>query len=441
MKEIEKYLQAKIPDNETCILALSGGPDSMCLLSLLEKAKRKVICVHINHHTRENNEKEYQFVKEYTAKRNIPLEYYKISEYTKGRFTEEEARKIRYEKIFEIAKRNHVKYILTAHHADDLVETIFMRILRGSSLEGYAGLKKESIWNDKVILRPLLSKKKKEIYEYLDQNHIPYVKDESNNDDKYLRNRIRHQILPIIENENPNYPSKFLQFSQTLQEKNKIIIETIEEKKNQVEEQEKIYIEKFLKLSKLTQKAYVEEYLKRIYQEKIDRVTNKHISLFLQNVYSKNPNITLNFPDKYIFLKRNGYVWLEKEQKNQTYCIKCEGTTILPNEDVIKRLDSYESKSNYEIHLNSKELALPLYITTRKPGMKMETKNLNGHQKVNDILINSKIKGSEKDKIPILIDSNGTVLWLLGLKKSKYDLDKNENYDIIYKYIKRKEKC
>ena len=70
----------------------------------------------------------------------------------------------------------------------------------------------------------------------------------------------------------------------------------------------------------------------------------------------------------------------------------------------------------------------------------MATKNLNGHQKISDILTNSKIKGSKKDEIPILVDSKGEVLWVLGIKKSKYDLEKDKNYDIIYKYIERKEK-
>ena len=133
----------------------------------------------------------------------------------------------------------------------------------------------------------------------------------------------------------------------------------------------------------------------------------------------------------------------EKTRKitiKKTFKIKCTEENILPNGDLVVKIDHYEEKSNYEIHLNSKEICLPLYLTTRENGMKMAVKNLNGHQKVNDILINSKVKKGEKDQIPILIDSNGVILWVLGLKKSKYDLEKEENYDIIYKYIKRKEK-
>ena len=106
---------------------------------------------------------------------------------------------------------------------------------------------------------------------------------------------------------------------------------------------------------------------------------------------------------------------------------------------MVKKITEYQEKNNFEIHLNSQDIKLPLFITTRSDGMKMAVKNLNGHRKVNDILIDKKIPKEKRDQIPILIDTNGTVLWILGVSKSKYDLAKDENYDIIYKYIERKE--
>ena len=122
-----------------------------------------------------------------------------------------------------------------------------------------------------------------------------------------------------------------------------------------------------------------------------------------------------------------------------TFYIKLEEEVTLPNGDMVKKIPGYTEKSNFEIHLSSKKITLPLYLTTRKNGMKMAVKNLEGHKKVNDILTDKKIPKEKRDQIPILIDTNGTVLWILGVSKSKYDLAKDENYDIIYKYIERKE--
>ncbi len=440
MKEIKEELQKKIKKEDKCILALSGGPDSMCLLSILESIEAHVICVHINHNTRVACDDEYQFIKAYLKDKKIPLEYYKIETYQKGRFTEDEARKIRYQKFKEIAEKYQANYLLTAHHADDLTETIFMRLLRGSTLEGYAGIKKESVWDGLTILRPLLSKKKEEIYVYLKENQIPYIEDETNQKDDYIRNRIRHHILPFIEKENPNYPVKMLQYSNTLQKKDALIKEMIYQEKTHIQKENKINVGKFLNLPSLMQEAYVENYLKEQYEEDLIFISNKHITLFLENIKKKKDNYTVNFPKNYLFHKEEGWAWLDKKKSPTSFYIKCEDEVILPNQDIVKRISKYESKSNFEIHLNSKEIKLPLYLTTRKEKMKMAVKNLNGHQKISDILTNSKIRGSKKDEIPILIDSNGVILWVLGIKKSKYDLEKGENYDIIYKYIKRKEK-
>ena len=112
---------------------------------------------------------------------------------------------------------------------------------------------------------------------------------------------------------------------------------------------------------------------------------------------------------------------------------------VLANNHILKKVDNYTEKSNNEIHLNSKELSLPLYIVKREVGMRMQVKNLLGTKKVNDILIDSKIPKEQKDLVPIMVDSKGNVLWILGLKKSKYDIEKNGNYDIIYKYTKEEE--
>ena len=229
MKEEKEFLKQYIHENDVCVLALSGGPDSMCLLHLLLEIKAKIICVHINHGTRKTCERDQEFVKEYLKEYEIPLEIAKIESYKNNRFKEEEARKFRYKKFQETMTKYHAKYLLTAHHGDDLTETILMRILRGSTLEGYAGIKRKSTWKDMILLRPLLTKRKKDIYEYLEEHKIPYMEDETNELDNIRRNRIRHHILPCLERETSNYHLKMLKFSEELSEKNDLINEIVEE--------------------------------------------------------------------------------------------------------------------------------------------------------------------------------------------------------------------
>lgn len=439
MKNVIKYIKEKIPAQETCLLALSGGPDSMCMLKLLKEANRQVVCVHINHNTRENNDKEYAFVKEYTKQNNIPLLYYKIPSYKKNKFTEEEGRAKRYQKIFALAKKEQIKYVITAHHADDLLETIIMRLLRGSSLEGYAGFKKEMTYDNITILRPLITKTKQEIYTYIHQNNIPYVLDETNDLDIHLRNRIRHYFIPWFAKENAKYPQKIEQFSETLIEKNEVVTEYMRVLAKKIMIKDQIDLTKLLTYKVSVQKTFIEYVFQKIYQNNIDQIANKHRDLVWKLANNPKRNVKLNLPLGFVAIKNDNFLEIKPVKAPETYCLKCLDETILPNKDLVIRQAKYTEKSNYEIHLNSKDLALPLYITTRKKGMKMAVKNLNGQKKIKDILIDEKVSQAEKDEIPILIDSKGTVLWVLGLKKSKYDLEKGENYDIIYKYIKRKE--
>lgn len=445
MKTIKEYLKKIIETNSTCILALSGGPDSMCLLDLLIDIKKEknitLICAHVNHNTRKECEKEKEFIENYLKEKNVPLEYYKIDSYQKGRFTEIEGREKRYKFLKEVCKKNNSSTLFTAHHGDDLTETILMRILRGSSIEGYIGIKKESEWEKIKIIRPLITEKKETILEYLKQKNIPYILDESNNSLTYLRNKIRHKILPSLKEIEPNYNKKFLKLSEDLEKANNILKVTLEKEKRNLKENGKIKTDLFLKQRYEMQEEIIKDYLKDEYQESLNKITSRHIKIALKMIEGIRMKNKIDLPENRILYKNKDYIWIEKKStKKENYSIKLEEKVILPNEDIVKKIENYQEKNNFEIHLNSKDIALPLYITTRKPGMKMEVKNLNGHKKISDILVNSKIPNEKKDEVPILLDNNGTILWVLGIKKSKYDLEKNENYDIIYKYIKKKGK-
>ena len=287
MKEEKEFLKQYIQTNDSCVLALSGGPDSMCLLHLLLEIKAKIVCVHINHGTRKCCDEEYQFLKDYLMKYVIPLEYAKIETYKNNKFSEAEAREFRYKKFQEIMKKYQAKYLLTAHHGDDLTETIIMRILRVSTLEGYAGIKRKSIWNNMILLRPLLTKRKKDIYEYLKEHEIPYVEDETNKQDNIRSNRIRHHILPWLERETPNYHLKMLEFSRELSDKNELINENVQQTRKKVETNYQIEVKEFQKLSRNLQRACLESYLKDSYREELKYLTKKHINIFQNSINSK----------------------------------------------------------------------------------------------------------------------------------------------------------
>ena len=176
MNNVIEFLKSKLSNEDTVIVACSGGPDSMCLLDIVKSVTNNIIVACVNHNIRESSKEEFEYVKGFTNKNNLKFEGLELTFNTLANF-ECNARNKRYEFLNELLEKYHGKYILTAHHGDDLIETILMRLTRGSKLSGYIGIKKE---NNKY-LRPLLYVTKKDIIEYLDNNQIKYFIDETNN--------------------------------------------------------------------------------------------------------------------------------------------------------------------------------------------------------------------------------------------------------------------
>ena len=170
MKKVIEFLKKTIDKNTSLVVACSGGPDSMCLLDLVTKLKDElnlnIIVAHVNHKLRIESEEEAKMVENYSKENNLIFELLEITDYINGNFSEEDARKRRYKFFNEVIEKYHASLLLTAHHGDDLIETILMRLTRGSNLSGYIGIKEISQNENYKTLRPLLSIKKDEIINY-----------------------------------------------------------------------------------------------------------------------------------------------------------------------------------------------------------------------------------------------------------------------------------
>ena len=213
--------------DDTVVCATSGGVDSMTLLNLLiefrDNYKRiKIVCAHINHNLREESYEEYKFVESYAKQNKIDFEGKLLEKHKKGNF-ESESRKKRYQFFEQVLSKYSSKYLLTAHHGDDLIETMLMRVVRGSSLDGYKGFSLISDRKNYKIIRPLIYYSKDQIRKYATTKNIEYREDKTNYDTKYTRNRFRMNLLPLLKKENPNIHLKFLKLSKILNESSNFI--------------------------------------------------------------------------------------------------------------------------------------------------------------------------------------------------------------------------
>lgn len=428
----------KISNNDIIVIGNSGGPDSMFLLTALlklrEKYNLKLVCAHVNHNVREESDSEQVFLLNYCNDHNIVFETMKIENYGDDNF-HNQARNIRYNFFEDLVKKYDAKYLMTAHHGDDLIETILMRIVRGSTLKGYSGFDKVVDNGFYKVVRPLIFLTKDYIKEYDDKNGIPYVIDKSNFKEKYTRNRYRLKILPFLKEEDKNVHEKFLKYSETLEEYDRFINNEIKKTINKVYKDNIIDINKYMELDRLLQRKIVEYILEDIYKEDLMIINDKHVNLIIDLIYSKKSNSSICLPHNIEVSKNYNNISFSKEVKEVIdYNIELTNVTKLPNNHILKIVNEEESNNNYVCRIDCDEIKLPLYVRTRKLGDKMNLKKINGSKKIKDIFIDCKVSINERDKWPIVVDSEDRIIWIPGIKKSKYTKLKSEKYDIIIKY-------
>ncbi len=440
MKNVMEYLlnESGIRYRDTVCIGVSGGPDSMALLDLLIKLKKEldlvlVVC-HVNHNVRKESEEEEAYLRNFCKEVGLCFECMKITNYGDDNF-HNEARSIRYNFFDRVVHEYNASFLLTAHHGDDLIETILMRIVRGSTLKGYSGFSKVIKKEDYTILRPLITITKSEAEEYCKNENIKYFVDKSNTKDIYTRNRYRKYVLPFLKTEDKMVHEKFLKFSETLIEYNNYIDKEMKQVFNKVFQSGILNISKFNELDHLIQTKIIYNILEHIYGDDLFIITNTHVKLIFDLINGERAQSMVHLPNNVKVIKtynevRFGY----EEEADDIYEIEINDIVNLPNGMNIERISSSLDTSNNVIRLSSKEVVLPLYVRTRRNGDKICVKGMDGHKKVNDIFIDNKIAKHDRDIWPIVSDANDNIVWIPGLKKSKFDRENDKNCDIILKY-------
>ena len=432
MEEVYNFIKNKIglEPNDTIVVGVSGGPDSMALLYILNEFKKKldlkIVCVHVNHNKRVESEQEKIDLENYCKANNIIFEYIKITKWGDDNF-HNEARSVRYNFFEELVMNYGAKYLMTAHQGDDLIETILMRIVRGSTLKGYSGFSRIVDKGTYKIVRPLITVTKDEIMEFDKVNGIKYAIDQSNNEDHYTRNRYRHTVLPFLKRENPKVHKKFLKYSEILLEYSDYVDKEANKVFNKVFINGNLDIDKFNELDNIIQTKIIYTILEKIYGDDLLIIGAVHVELIFDLIKSNKSNSIVHLPNNVIVIK-------SYNDESSEYEIEIDDRVNLPNGKIIEIVDECIDTTNYTIRLNSNEVKLPLYVRNRKDGDRIEVKGLNGTKKVKDIFIDEKIKISDRDSWPVVLDATDKIVWIPGLKKSKLDKKITEEYDIIMKY-------
>ena len=427
----------KFNNGDVIIIGCSSGPDSMALTDMLLKVREKynlfLVLAHVNHNVRRESADEEKFLEKYAIDNKIIFESMTIEKYGDDNF-HNEARVIRYNFFEGLVDKYKANYLMTAHHGDDLIETVLMRIVRGSNLNGYSGFRKIVDKGRYKIARPLIYYTKDELRKYVKDNNITFYDDSSNFKDTYTRNRYRKYILPFLKSEDKNVHKKFLKFSRSLNDASNYINSVRDKAITRVLKDDSIIISELLKEDRFIQRELIYYLLEDFYHDDLILLNDKHIDLIFKLLDSRKVNTFVNLPNDVVAYKEYDMLKLERDTEVvSNYEIEFDNYVELPDKRYIKQISGTDDNSNNVCRLNSSEIELPLIVRTRRMGDKIYVKGLNGSKKVKDIFIEKKLSLEKRESWPIVVDSKNNIVWIPGLKKSKFDKSKNDSYDIVLK--------
>jgi tRNA(Ile)-lysidine synthase len=440
----------------TIVVGVSGGPDSLALLHLLDKLKNKwnlkLVAAHVDHMFRgEQSKEEMHFVLNYCKEHNITCEAKQINvnAYAKKYQLNSQvaARECRYDFFKKVLDKYQSKYLALGHHGDDQVETILMRMVRGSTGEALAGIRVKRNFHNGYIIRPMLGNTKEQILTYCREQSLIPMFDPSNEKTVYTRNRFRKHVLPFLKKENPLVHERFQHFSETLLDDESYLQVLTQQQMNTVlKRKEKTVVEidinRFLKLPLPLQRRGIQLILNYLYENIHSSLSSIHIESLLRLLSQDHPSGSLDYPGglKVIKSYQNCLFTFEHDEVKK-YCFEIDIPSVvtLPNGYKITcdfaRNISTELKGNESFLLNHKALVGPLIVRTREQGDKINLKGMNGRKKVKDIFIDEKIPLHSRHSWPIVEDGSGNILWLPGLKKSIFEAESaNEDEFVVLHY-------
>lgn len=428
---------------DICLVGLSGGADSVCLLSLLYNLQTKIgyklQAIHVNHNLRgEEAKRDASYARELCASRDIP--YYEYSyevkelseEYHMG--TEEMGRKVRQEAYADCMKKYGATKLALAHHQNDLAETFLFHLARGTSLGGLAAIR--AVRGD--VIRPLLCMNRKEIEQYLKESKIPYCEDSTNAEDAYTRNQIRHHVVSYLTEEvNKDTVSHISEVSEDILE----VHNYMEAQAKRVEDTETVTCRKkdacglsgepqrillnmgFFQEPHILQGMVLISAIERLCGKR-KNITREHVELVLR-LKDASVGKQVSLPHGVIAVRNYENVELSIQTGKKD--ISLSEIIEIPVNDSIQWGDfTIETKTStykgeripektYTKWFDYDRIKQNAVFRTRRSGDYLIINASGGHKKLKDYLIDCKVPRNERDRL-LLLTSQDEVLWVVGYR-------------------------
>ncbi|QBF24030.1 tRNA lysidine(34) synthetase TilS ['Catharanthus roseus' aster yellows phytoplasma] len=403
MKTIK--LACSLDANQTYIIAVSGGVDSMALLHCLVAQKIKLQVVHFNHLARPNAWKDKELVQSYCLQNSLCFHYFELNCLQKN--FQAQARLLRQQKLMQIATKHQTPFILTAHHLDDLAETILQKITRSSTLLGYSGMQIQTSWQDFIFLKPFLYVPKAKIISYAAFYQIPFLEDYTNQNLTYQRNQIRHQVIPYLKTQTsflqniPKYQQTLLQAYNFIRKQTLLFL--TKHTNHSCNPPNSFALAPFLNLDLVIQKDII---LLLLEQQNITKsfIFIQNIIKGINNPYKPNLSWHLNF--EWHLIKDYKHITLIRPAPPLSFALSkpllCVSTCNLCLACISPSLQS--------LNYNPQKVSFPLKVRLRQP--KDTLKFSFGTKKLKKFLIEKKVPLTKRNNLWLVVDNLDNILFI-----------------------------
>ena len=431
---IKKY--SMLSEKEKILVGLSGGPDSVCLLYILNNIKDKFTldlhAVYIDHTMRpEKTPEEIEFCKLLCKRLNVAFltKSIDVKAYAKeqGLNRQEAARKLRYRIFEETAYEIDAHKIALGHIADDQAETVLIRLFRGSGSTGLSGIPPIR----GTIISPLIEIERKEIERFLDERKLDFIVDSSNLKEDYLRNKIRLSLMPMLREFNPNIIETLSKTASIFRDEERyfeiIVTKTL---MKLISRKTDVRIELFLVPLEIMDKVIMRRVLRRAIEETrgLHGISFVHIEDIIELIKNGSPGDRLYLPKGIRIIKGYSTLILTSEHpvKLNTYILAIPGETILKEAGILIRASMVETHESGVMSQNSglwytlaifdaDRLILPLVVRPRKNGDFFYPFGFGKRKKLQDFFVDEKVPRDERDRTPLII-SGEDIIWVVGYR-------------------------
>jgi tRNA(Ile)-lysidine synthase len=423
-----------ISEGDCVIVAVSGGPDSVCLLSILHALKDELhihlVVAHFDHGLRPaEDESETAFVRTLAESLKLPFETARgrlLAKKARGS-REEVARNARYAFLERVRKKHKAQKIAFGHNLNDQAETILMRLLRGSGPSGLTGIPP---CRDGSIIRPLIEIERLEIENYLKATKLASVTDSSNLKTDYLRNKIRLELMPLLEVHQPQLTRLLAQTAEILRDEDDYLEQIAEAWFDRNVEQSphhifRVPVTSFLALPVALRRRVIRNVIGKVKKD-LGRISWDHIEAIRRLAQAEKPQAALNLPGKLTVKRIYGRLMFSTSVKREPrpfhYTLHGAGTydfnemgLSLSIEEIRKRKGLRLRGSKWTALLDAVKLRFPLTLRTFKAGDRFIPFGMKGHKKLKDFFVDLKVPLEQRYSTPILCCDDAPV-WVCGFR-------------------------